>query len=80
MFFFSLLHIFFKFYRSCSNLTRPPSYDTVIGGPQPTLQIVSDHDINMNIGESSTIENPPPSYEEAVLLINQNRNEFVVET
>lgn len=42
--------------------------------------MVSDHDINMNIGESSAIENPPPSYEEAVLLFNQNRNEIVVET
>ncbi|KAG8181516.1 hypothetical protein JTE90_018751 [Oedothorax gibbosus] len=66
--------------RSCSNLTRPPSYDTVVSGPHPTSQMVSDHDINMNVGESSAVENPPPSYEEAVLLINQNRNEIVYQT
>ncbi|XP_015930722.1 uncharacterized protein [Parasteatoda tepidariorum] len=59
--------------RSCNNLTRPPSYDTIIGSAQQTSQLILDHDINMNIdSDGSSIENPPPSYEEAVLLINQN--------
>ncbi|XP_054721274.1 uncharacterized protein LOC129231051 [Uloborus diversus] len=62
------------FTRSCSNLTRPPSYDTVIGGSQQASQFITDRDINMNLDNSSlNIENPPPSYEEAVLLINQNQ-------
>ncbi|GFU10034.1 uncharacterized protein NPIL_429661 [Nephila pilipes] len=68
--------------RSCSNLTRPPSYDTVIGGTQQSLQLVTDHDINMNLDERSlNIENPPPTYEEAVLLINQRpSDQHVIET
>ncbi|GIY37391.1 uncharacterized protein CDAR_242981 [Caerostris darwini] len=67
--------------RSCSNLTRPPSYDTVIGGIQQTSQFATDHDINMNLDERSlNIENPPPTYEEAVLLINQRQNEHIVIT
>ncbi|KFM61281.1 hypothetical protein X975_07942, partial [Stegodyphus mimosarum] len=62
------------FTRSCSNLTRPPSYETVIGGTQQTSHLIAEHDINMNVDSCSlNVENPPPSYEEAVLLINQNR-------
>ncbi|GFQ98538.1 uncharacterized protein TNCT_425041 [Trichonephila clavata] len=67
---------------SCSNLTRPPSYDTVIGGTQQSLQLVTDHDINMNLDERSlNTENPPPTYEEAVLLINQRpSDQHIIET
>lgn len=62
-------------FRSCSNLTRPPSYDTVIGSTQQGSHLISDCDINMNVdSDFVTIENPPPTYEEAVLLFGQNES------
>lgn len=65
-----------SFSRSCSNLTRPPSYDTVIRGNQQTVHLIIDHRTNVDHdGSITNLENPPPSYEEAVLLGDQSQQQ-----